>query len=454
MASGGSFSPHCVAVDARGCHAFLRAGEVLLALHANQLVEVTDDDLVPRLAGHDASSLATGPGGTVVIELERDTDRGMHRDHALYDPRADTVRALPEALVGAYPKIVTSAAHGLVLHDDKHALVLVSTEALAALATIAASTLPIPPRVCLDIFDGVGAASRPLVATTGNDIVVALRDTLRFHSVDKPTAIRAHARPIVGVGAARGKFAALDAVGVLHVYATDGTLLGSRPVVNAPRSIATVDRAWGVVGEDRVVLVEDSRSQTIEVSGPLAIARDPGGEIVIACEHHRLALWTGNELRDLPPTIEQLVAVVALGERRFACLGPRQLYLLDLANPELVSLGQRLRRPHLASIPTVGRLASCNSPTWVGAEDLEGDTLVAVPRGSVQYSSYSDPAHEEVTVRGLAFMDDGRLVILLDEGRANIVTPETGAALKLDPQPDDAPSRWLFISGGQILIAD
>jgi hypothetical protein len=451
---GALFDPAFQPIDARGCRSFVRAGDVLLALHANQLVEVTATELVPRLGGHDVSTVEIGPGHTVVIAIDRDYERGTTRDHALYDPHADTVTYLPEALVGTSPKIVACAgARALVLYDDKHELVPVSADELGALAQVAGRTLPVAAKIELPIFDDVGASSRPLVATTGDAIAVVLGDTLRFHTVDAPTAVTEHAHALVGVCAARGRFAALDTAGVLHTYASDGVLLGSRPVVDGPRSIAALDRAWGVIGKDRVVIVEDKQTRAFEISGPLAVARDPGGELVIACEDHRLALWTGSELRDLPPTIEQLVAVASLGERKFACLGRRQLYLLDLDNPELTSLAQRLRRPHLASIPSAGRLAGCSSPAWVGTEDLDGDKVVSVPRGSVQYSSYSEPADQQVTVHGLAFMDDGRLVILLDEGRANIVTPETGAALKLDAQPGDARSRWIFISGGQILIA-
>jgi hypothetical protein len=77
-----------------------------------------------------------------------------------------------------------------------------------------------------------------------------------------------------------------------------------------------------------------------------------------------------------------------------------------------------------------------------------------VSKGRVHYSSYSAPDNAEVTVHGLAFMDDGRLVIQLDEGRGNIVEPETGSALKLDPQPGDPRSRWIFFTGAGILVAD
>ena len=60
---------------------------------------------------------------------------------------------------------------------------------------------------------------------------------------------------------------------------------------------------------------------------------------------------------------------------------------------------------------------------------------------------------QDPPVHGLAFMEDGRLVVLLDDGRANIVNPATGAALKLDPQPGDAASSWVFLTGAGILVA-
>ena len=130
----------------------------------------------------------------------------------------------------------------------------------------------------------------------------------------------------------------------------------------------------------------------------------------------------------------------------------RGLYLLDLAMPELVALGVRIRLPYLAATGS-GRIATCETAGSVEAYDLERETLTRVDKSAVHYSSYSAPDDTDITVHGLAFMDDGRLVILLDEGRANIVHPDTGAALKLDPQPGDPASSWVFITGAGILMA-
>jgi hypothetical protein len=142
----------------------------------------------------------------------------------------------------------------------------------------------------------------------------------------------------------------------------------------------------------------------------------------------------------------------ALGNRRFVCAGARNLYLLDLAMPELVELDLRSRRPYLAATGA-GRVAICTAAGSLQAYDLDGLGLVAAEKGGVYYSSYGAPDHREITVHGLAFMDDRRLVVLLDDGRANIVNPDTGTTLKLDSQPGDAAASWVFITGAGILVA-
>lgn len=447
--------PRYRAIDDRDCSTFIRAAGVLIAWHGNELVEVTEAALLPRLPGHQVAQLEAGPADTLFVAFARDTARGTSYEYVLYDPREDTVQVLPETIVASHPTIVAVTADGgLVLHDehgeegDRHALVVVPADQLRAVPKIPARSLALPPRIALDVFDTVGAASRPLVATTGEHIAIALGHDLRMHSVDRPTTVVSHANPLVAVAAMHGRFAAIDDAGVLHTYDTAGAPLGSRYVA-APRSLAVVDGAWAVIAKDRIVLVGARETRTIEIAGPIAVAEDPDGELVIVCDDNRLAVWHAGELRDLPPTIEQLIAIVALGERVFTCLGRQQLYALDLANPELVSLDTRLRRPRLASDASRGRRAQCETASSVAVIDPDGP----VSSGAVNYSTYSEPAEVPVTVHGLAFMDDGRLVILLDAGRGNIITPDTGAALKLDPQPGDDPSRWLFISGGQILIA-
>lgn len=446
--------------DALACKHYISAGERVFAIHGEQLVERdANATLIGHLPGHYVTGIERGPSDTLILALQRDDERGTETERAIYDPCAATVTVLPKGLVGDAPHIVTCTLAGdLVLHRDReHQLECVTAAQLAALPTIAAADFPAPPRIELAALDDVGAASRPLVATTGTAIVIALGHDLRIHDLDAPKAVVRHGQPLVGVAARDRELAALDATGVLHTYALDGKHLASRPTVPSPRTLAAGRDAWLVAGVDRVLRIDATQTappRTIEIAGAVAVAADPDtDELLIAAEDRRLASWSNGELRDLPPTIEQLVAAAPLGDRKFVCAGVRDLYLLDLVMPELVALDVRGRRPCLAATGA-GRLGTCSSAGAVQAYDLAGTAISAVEKGSVYYSSYSSGDGRDITVNGLAFMDDGRLVILLDDGRANIVNPDTGQALKLDPQPGDAPSSWVFITGAGILMAD
>ena len=442
-------------IDALDCYYFTRAGDHVLAQHASVLVEFRGTELASHLPDHTIAGIETGPRNTAWITLSRDDERGTHYDRALYDPAARTVTMLPTDLVGEFPKLLACTPAGdIVLHNDReHTLFTVSAAQLAELPRIPAAELPVPPKLQLPVLDDLGASSRPIVATTGDAIAIALGRSLRLHTIDAPKAVVELAEPIVAIAALAGRFAVLDRLGGLHTYTIDGKLLGTKPTSTAPRSLTTAGDAWVVLGKDRIRLVEDTRTRTIEIPNAIAAASDPDtNDLVIACEDRRLAVWTDGELRDVPPTIEQIVTIAPLGNRKFACLGVRELYLLDLAMPELVSLDRRIRVPSIAGNGD-GRLAQCSAPGSLNVEALEDVKLVPLDKGSVHYSSYSRPDDSEVTVHGLAFMDDGRLVIALDEGRANIIAPDTGAALKLDEQPGDANSSWVFITGAGILIA-
>jgi hypothetical protein len=444
-------------VDALDCTDLWSAGGRVLALHdGEQLVEF-GAELQPELAGHDVTDITRGPRDTLILTLSRDDDRGSTSERVIYDPVARTVATLTDELIGEYPKFLACTNDGgLVLHVDRdHTLVHVPAERLAELSSIPASELVAPPRIELPALDALGAASRPTVATCSDAIAMILNRDLRIHSVDAPKQVwEINSAGIVGVAAFGERIAALDTSGQLHEYALDGQPINVRSVIANPRSLLAVDDRWLAIGANRVVLVDDKRTSAIEIAGALAAAADSDtGEVVIASEGRRLACWSPSDTRDLPPPIEQIVALAPLGDRKFACAGTRNLYLLDLAMPELVRLSERPRRPFLAGTG-IGRLAFCPTASSVQVCDLHGTQLTNVSKGRVHYSSYSAPDNAEVTVHGLAFMDDGRLVIQLDEGRGNIVEPETGSALKLDPQPGDPRSRWIFFTGAGILVAD
>ena len=449
--TGTGFEP----LDARGCHDFTRTGAGVFALHEDQLVRVQADEVEPVLAGHTVVTFLRGPRGTLILQLSVEDARGSHAEFVLFEPAEMRVARLPEEL-GELPAFATFTAAGdLLLHDDRAqaSLTCCSAAFLAALPRIAATELPVPPPVVIPTYDERGAASRPIVATTGDRIAIAVDRRLRFHAIDSPQGVVELEHPIVAIAAARQQFAVLDTRGVLHLYDARGEYLASRPAVTTPRSLAVAGDSWVVLGGDRVVLVDDRGARTIELSGAVAAAADPSDNLVIACDPLRLVHWTAGELRELPPTREQIVALAAVGDGQFACAGPRDLYLLDLDHPELASLSRRARRPHLAGNPATGHVAYCDAASTVEIETFDGTGLGTALPGGIYYSTYMAPTDGPVTVHGLAFLDDGRLVIALDEGRANIIDPDSHQTLKLDEQPGDAFGRWLFLCAGRILIA-
>ena len=451
-------------LDIGDCADLIAVGGRQLAVHDGRLVDYARDEPVPVLPDHDVTGIEPGPGHSVLVSFSRVDPRGTHYDNGLFDAHANTVTMLPEDKVGQFPEIVTfTDAHDIVLFDedgvddeDRCALWRYSAAEIAALPHVPIAQLAVPPRHRLEMFDAIGAASRPIVATSGNAIAIALGTTLRFHTVDAPLAVHEIGHPVVAIASTGARFGALDTNGVLHTFDRDGSWLASRPAVERPRSLATSGATWIAIGEARIAMIEGERTQTLELAGGLAAAVDPdGGEILFACEGRRLVYWTRGELRDLPPPVEQIVALAPLGKRQFACAGENELYELDLAQGELMRINRQLLRPFVATYPDKSYLAAVLDSGAVEVGGWTGGGIVAaLPTSDVRYSGYLTPADTDVTVHGLAFMDDGRLVIALDEGRGNIFDRETGAALKLDPQPGDPPSRWMFFCGGKLLIAE
>lgn len=449
--NGALFDDTLASVDAQDCTDLVESDGRLFALHETQLVAF-DRELAPELAGHDVVSIERGPHHTLLITLAVDDERTTKFEHSLYDPRTRTVR-----LLGKTVNLICCAGTGdLVTIDERaHTLDRVSATDIAGLAVVAGDRLPPPPRHTIATLDQFGASSSaPRIATTGDSIAIALGRHLRIHKLDAPQANLEHRAPLIAVAAVAARFGALDGSGVLYEYTLDGRPIAARSVTSRPRSLVAFADRWVVMAADRVVLVDGDRRESIDISLTVAVASDLAtGELVFAVEQRRLARWSSGDLIELPPTAEQIVGIAPLGGRKFVCLGERELYLLDLEMPELVRVGHRARRPWIAATGA-GRVAWCPSASSLTVYELSNNEFARVPRGDVHYSSYSAPDNGLVTIHGIAFMDDGRIAIQLDAGRGNIVDPATGSALKLDPQPGDPASRWIFVTGKGVLIAD
>jgi hypothetical protein len=422
------------------------AGGGLYSMHGDGLVELGPTGTRVHLPGVTVSGLHRGPGETLLVSSSE--------GELLYDPIAGAVAELDD-VIGRRAAIagVTAAGDLLLLDQREYDLRLIRAVELVGLPRRRADEPPvIEPPAPVGLFDELGATSRPQIAAAGEQLVLGVGSTVRFHTVDAPSGVFRHGCEVVAVARAKRQAAALDVSGVLHVF-EDGELVASRPVTQAPRSLAvTPDGRWLVVSEHGVSIVDaGAKSERIEFPGAIAIAADPDGAIVILGDDRRLALWEHGELVDIPESAEQLVAIAALGGRRFVCAGQRNLFVLDLAQRELDALYQQNTAPHLAVSPNGARIAWA-SGTSVSVANLAGEALEHLD--GVHYpETFSDPDDEPLQVRGLAFLDDDRLAVALSHGRGNILDVTQGRALKLDPQPGDPTSRWVFTFGGQILIA-
>jgi hypothetical protein len=110
--------------------------------------------------------------------------------------------------------------------------------------------------------------------------------------------------------------------------------------------------------------------------------------------------------------------------------------------------------------------------SFLGAYDRRGPFIVAARDGAVAwaesqgtvhirrgdkvdsayYSSYSQP-DLPMRVADLAIGDDATTLVAFEDGGMNLLLGN-GQALKVDPFAGDPHLRWIFIYGGQILVAD
>jgi hypothetical protein len=226
-------------------------------------------------------------------------------------------------------------------------------------------------------------------------------------------------------------------------------VVASRPAGDNPRSLTVLPDGRFVALVEAGLAVIDGAGLTIEridYARPIAAAADASGTLIIAGEDKRLAEWNGTELVEIPETIEQIVAVAALANRRFLCVGQHNLFILDLAVRELEHFSKAIA--NVATSPDGTRWASQDS----------GSVTIGVfgepPTDWVYYGGTYIMPSEDMRVHGLAFLDDDRVGIALDWGRGNIINVAKKQTLKLDPQPGDVIARWIFIYNGEILIAD
>lgn len=417
------------------------------AVDAMQLFELGARNRIEHLPGRSVAYLRTGPRGMLRVHT--------HHDCLLYDPARDTVVSIGHQ-IKSHDWIVGHTDEHLLVHDTTDAtLRRLSLAELEPLPRQVASIAPtVPP---LAIVDEYGTLSRARIAAIGTQIVMAYGKQVRHHAHDSPDKLVTLAAPVVAVAQLGTRTGALDAAGRLHVF-TGVTRTATARITQTPRNLTTtVDGRWLVIGNDRCTVVDadGTGSSAIDFPGGLAAAADPDGAIVIVGDGRRLALIERSGLVDLPNTAEQLVAIVALGRRRFLCAGQSHLFVLDLGNPELEIWVEGMTSPHLAVDPARAHVAFA-----VGEEVLVVPTERAdKPRVRARIDTFDLPLEladpVERRIHGLHYLADGRLVVALPVGAGWILDfdgiQEAGTK-RMDPHPGDVPSRYTFTIDGRRLV--
>ncbi len=400
-----------------------------------------------HLAALSVDRLARGPNGMLLV--------GTYEALFLYDPQKKTIAKLPDELDASNAAYVGFAPPGLVIVPRKGKMQLLKLDDVLALPQLPVDDADLvkPPPEPAPAITGARATSRPRVAAFGDLLAVTSAAELRVHSVDAPLWKVEAPSTIVAIGALADAFAVLDEAGKLHVYAAkDGELRFSKQVAPNPRSIAT---SWSgviaVLASGGVHLVRERVATRIPFESAIAGAFDAHGTLFLAGEHQRAALVDANAaaptLRSIAPPPADVRAVAALADGTWAAIAGRSLLRFDPSAAAWTEIADEHIGAHLTSSPDGKQIAV---ERWARSIDVGApgkEKSIHTSYGE----TFSEPADETITITGIAFLDDDRVVVGLGEGRANILLRE--GALKLDPFPGDPPSRWIFIHQGQILVA-
>ncbi len=146
------------------------------------------------------------------------------------------------------------------------------------------------------------------------------------------------------------------------------------------------------------------------------------------------------------------VRFAPLGGRRFVCAGERNLFVLDLAQPELEALYETNESPFLAASPN-GKTIAWATNQCISIGSIESTTLEVIEESRYP-DTFIEPEGEPLRIRGLAFLDDDRITVAIPSGYGGeMLDFVTKATRKLDPHPDDPRNRYIHTYAGQVLIA-
>jgi hypothetical protein len=308
-----------------------------------------------------------------------------------------------------------------------------------------------------------------MIAAHGNRLVTSDGASVKLYDADTPQRKHRLDAPVVAVARARSRAGALDARGTLHLFDDAGAVVASKPLSTTPRSLYAHDDRFFALDASGFTICDRGGATLQRIDGPPSrvMAIDPDGTLVIVGDNCSITEWTGTELVDIPPSIEQIRAIAPLGSRKFVCLGKPNWFLLDLAHRELESIAKRVSSPPLVvASPSTRRHAWWSIKRTVVVGEIAGTELV--PQHHVKYEKTYGRTREvlgfsafeandvPLSITGLAFLDETRLAIALDTGLGNIIelgAEPAKAARKLDEHEGEAHSSWRFELDGQQLIA-
>jgi hypothetical protein len=295
------------------------------------------------------------------------------------------------------------------------------------------------------------AVGAPPGAPAARIVITATGDELRAHREDAPWWKKRFDAEIVAIAADREHVSVLDAGGALHGIALDGSPIGSIPIGARPRSlVAAATGTLAALDAAAVHLVDEGGTRALPFEVPLAAAFDGRGRrLVVAGERRRAALIADGAVEPLPDPPEEVRALVWSKADAWIALGERSLLHLDVAERAWTTLSARETGHRLARSPRGTRLAMAMGTRHV---DVVAADTMATLRGVTYPDCYQDEG-ALLSVTGLAFLDERRLVVGLSRGNANILDLVDGTALRIDPFPDDPQDRWVFIYDGNILVA-
>jgi hypothetical protein len=389
-----------------------------------------------------ARSISAGPPGTLLVRAGDDL--------RLYDPRARTIATFPESLDVNDVAYVTWATPGLVLLRRDGWIDLVRAQHVLAMPRrpIADAGLTEPKPEPAPSMTGTFATSRARVACSGELIAIATRNEVRVHAVDAPRWRTTFESEVVSVAATSQGFAVLLASGTVQGLDDAGEPRWSHAGIANPRAIVGSRRGdVAVLALSGVWLFDADHAVRGPFEAPIAAAFDDAGRLLVMGERQRALFLErgveGAELREVAAPPADVRALVYAGGGWLGLAGDA---LVRFDGREWHALEGDHFGAHLA-ISIDGRRIAAERSTrsvWVGAP---GNVGLFTTYGS----EYSAPAREPMSITGLAFLDDDRVVVALDGGRANIL--DGASALKLDPFEGDPPSRWILIHAGQVLLA-